>query len=111
MSELLQQALEIITKAQPKTEGPVWMAGEQLKDILRASPELAQVVLEDFRGGGTPLKDCEKKISDHARKHGGCCIPKAADRIIREHFGLTGAIPPQAEKPESTEDDFAALWG
>ena len=114
VSELLQQALDVISKAQPKKEGPVWMVGEQLKDILRAAPELAQIVIEDFQAG-TPLEDCEKKINDYARKHGGCCIPTAADKIIREHFGLTGAAPqtPAASsaKRENAEDDFAALWG
>lgn len=94
-SELLKKALDVITAAQPKDEGPVWMVGEQLKDILRAAPELAQIVLDDFAAQKTPLADCEKKISDYARAHrhgnSGCCTPKAAEKIIREHFGLPAA--------------------
>lgn len=95
MSELLQKALDVITAAQPKNEGPVWMVGEQLKDILRAEPQHAQLVLDDFTAQKTPLADCEKKIEGYARAHrsgnGGCCTPKAAEKIIREHFGIPAA--------------------
>ena len=97
MNETLQKALDVITKAQPQEEGPVWMCGEQLKDILREAPQFAQIVIEDFEANADRLKECEKKISAHAKKHGGCCTPKAADGIIREHFGL-GATE---EKPEA----------
>ena len=62
MSELLQKALAAVTAAQPKDESTIWMVGEQLKDILRAAPELAQIVLDDFSAQKTPLIDCEKKI-------------------------------------------------
>ncbi len=92
MNETLQKALDAVSAAQPKEESAVWMVGEQLKDILRASPELAQIVIEDFEAQKTPLADCEKKIADYAKAHrhgsSGCCTPKAAEKIIRKHFGL-----------------------
>lgn len=101
MSEVLQKALDAITKAQPKDEGPVWMVGEQLKDILRTTlgDGPAQVVNEDFTAQKTPLADCEAKIRSYAKKHGGCCTPKAADKIIREHFGLPAAGEASAAEP------------
>ena len=104
MSELLRKALDAVTAAQPKDESTVWMVGEQLKDILRASPELSQIVLDDFSAQKAPLIDCEKKIADYAKAHrhgnSGCCTPKAAEKIIREYFGFpaSGAAPaPKAE--------------
>lgn len=92
-SELLGKALDVITAAQPKDEGPVWMVGEQLKDILRTTlgDGPAQVVIEDFTAQKTPLADCEAKIRSYAKTHSGCCTPKAAEKIIREHFGLPAA--------------------
>ena len=99
MSEALQQALDAISAQQPKAEDTVFAVGEQLKDILRDAPQLAQIVLEDLKAHKTALKDCEKKIHDYAHQHGGCCTPKAADKIIREHFGLTAAAPSAAPEP------------
>lgn len=88
MNETLQKALDAITAAQPADEGPMWMVGEQLKDILLGEPALAGTVLEDFSAKQKPLAECEAKIHEYAKKHGGCCTPKAAEKIIREHFGL-----------------------
>lgn len=86
----LEKVLYAIEDQQKKLgDGPVYWVGEQLKDILRQTPEAAQVVLEDFAAGHT-VKDCEKQIGDYARKHGGCCPPKEADHIIREFFGIAG---------------------
>ncbi len=90
----LDEAIEKITGQQPKERTPVWMVGEQLKDILRAEPELAEIVLEDLEGKSDALVKCEKEIKAFADKHKSgnsfCVIPAEAERIIREFFGLPG---------------------
>lgn len=92
MNEFLNEALEKISAQQPKDRTPVWMVGEQLKDILRAEPELAELVLHDLDVSGLSIADCEKKIKEFADKHknGGfsCVIPSEADNIIRGFYGL-----------------------
>ncbi|NCB53058.1 MAG: hypothetical protein EOM54_14470 [Clostridia bacterium] len=89
---MLEEALEKIIAQQPKDRTPVWMVGEQLKDILRAEPELAELVLQDLDVSEMSIKDCEKKIKEFADKNksGGfsCVIPSEAERIIREFYGL-----------------------
>ena len=105
MSERLQEALDAITKLQPVAEGPVWMVGEQLKDMLRDAPALAAIVIEDLQADKDALKHCESKIREHARKHGGCCIPRDAEKIIREHFGLQA----KQEAPKAADDTLVSL--
>lgn len=126
MLEQLQKTIDAIAKQQPKARNAVWMVGEQLKDILRESPDLAPLVLEDLSAKKTALADCEKEIKAFADKHKtgsfACVIPSEADEIIRKHFGLPvkGDAPKAEPEPEpeqeaaleaAAEDDFAALWG
>ena len=97
----LQNALDRITAQQAKhRQGSApWCVGEQLKDILRAKPEAADLVARDLDQTGMGLADCEKKIADFAKKNKqgnvGFCGPADADRIIREFYGL----PDRSETP------------
>lgn len=90
----LQTALDRITTQQAKhRQGSApWCVGEQLKDILRAQPEAADLVARDLDQTGMGLADCEKKIADFAQKNKqgnvGFCGPADADHIIREFYGL-----------------------
>ena len=90
----LQNALDRITAQQAKhRQGSApWCVGEQLKDILRAKPEAADLVARDLDQTGMGLADCEKKIADFAQKNKqgnvGFCGPADADHIIREFYGL-----------------------
>lgn len=90
--------------AQQGTQGtPVWMVGEQLKDICRSEPHSAELVAQDLDVPEMSLPNCEKKIKAYADKHRkgnfACVIPSVAERIIREFYGLT-AEP--AERPADT---------
>lgn len=89
----LEEAVEKITKLQPKTEDKLWCVGEQIKDIMRAEPRLADIIAEDLAEKTNCLADIEKEIAKYARSHNGCCPPKASDNIIRKYFGL-----PEREK-------------
>lgn len=101
----LNTALDKITTQQAKHKqgSAPWCVGEQLKDILRAQPEIAELVVHDLDKTGMSLADCEKKIVDFAKDHRqgsvGFCGPADADRIIRAFYGLPEA--PAASSPTS----------
>ena len=81
-----------------------WCVGEQLKDIIKETPELAPIVGDDLDKKGFALTDCEKKIAAFAKKNAkngvGFCGPAQADKIIREFYGLTNITPTPAEQPQ-----------
>ena len=107
-NEKLQAAIEKITEQQPKNRTAVWMVGEQLKDILRHEPHLAELVLQDLENKEMNISKCEGKIKEFAKKNGGCCIPMEADRIIREFYGLSAAEVQQAQTGKVI--DFASFF-
>lgn len=111
---VLEEALNKITAQQPEERTPVWMVGEQLKDMLRAEPHLAEIVNQDLEVKEMSLGECEKKIKAFADKHksGGfsCVIPSEAERIIRDFYGLPerDAVPtlPPTDNVLHLEDFF-----
>lgn len=92
LDKILNEAIAKITAQQPKGCTAVWMVGEQLKDMVRAEPHLAELVAQDLSVEAMSLADCEKRIKAFADKHktGGfaCVVPAEAERIIREFYGL-----------------------
>lgn len=105
----LQAALEKITAQQPKERTAVWMVGEQLKDMLRAEPHLAELVAQDLDVKELSLAECEKKIKAFADAHktGGfaCVIPSEAERIIRAFY----CLPQRGEAAEPAGDNLIRL--
>lgn len=101
----LQTAMDKITAQQAthKQGSAPWCVAEQLKDILRAQPEIAELVANDLDQTGMGLADCEKKIAafanDHRQGSVGFCGPADSDRIIRAFYGLPEA--PAATSPTS----------
>ena len=99
----IETAIAAIEVQQPKDHGPVWMVGEQLKDMLRAEPALADLLVNDLSGGGMALADAEKKIAEQARKNKvgncGCVTPAEAEDILRKFYGL----PPRGQAVEPAE--------
>ena len=89
---MVEKVIKKIEAQQPKERTAVWMVGEQLKDMVRAEPSLAEIVDKDLDVPEMSLSACEKKIKAFADKHktGGfaCVIPLEAERIIREFYGL-----------------------
>ena len=94
---ILEKALLAIEAQQPKERTAVWMVGEQLKDMLRAEPHLAEIVEQDLGVKAMSLAECEKKIKAYADAHKtgnfACVIPSEAERIIREFYGLAARDP------------------
>lgn len=92
MNMYLDAAIAKITAQQPKERTAVWMVGEQLKDMVRCEPHLAELVAQDLDREGLSLVECEKKLKAYADKHktgsSYCVAPVDAERIIREFYGL-----------------------
>lgn len=106
----LSTVMDKITAQQPRERTAVWMVGEQLKDMLRAEPHLAELVEQDLDVKEMSLAECEKKIKAFAdgNKTGNfaCVIPSEAERIIREFYGLPA---PGAAEPEPAGDNLIRL--
>lgn len=100
-----EETMAAIEAQQPKERGPVWMVGEQLKDMLRAEPALADLLTKDLSGGGMTLADAEKKIAERARKNKvgncGCVTPAEAEDILRRFYGLPPRGQAAAPKPSA----------
>ena len=83
----------------------MWMVGEQLKDMLRSEPHLAEIVAQDLDVKEMSLAECEKQIKAFADKHktGGfsCVIPSEAEEIIRTFYGLSA--PDEAPAPDAED--------
>ena len=96
---MLNKVIEAITAQQPKQRNDVWMVGEQLKDLLRAEPQWAEMVLQDLGNKSQRLEAVAQKIRDLAKKNKtgsfGCVTPAEADHIIRTVYG----IPKREERP------------
>lgn len=100
---MLETALIKIAAQQGKEGTPVWMVGEQLKDICRNEPRSAELVTQDLDVPEMSLAHCEKQIKAYADKHRqgsfACVVPSVAENIIREFYGLTAET---AEQPADT---------
>lgn len=107
MNFVIDEALSAITAQQPKERSPVWMVGEQLKDMIRHDADAAEIVLADLRNNSAmTLAAAEKKIAERARRNkvgsSGCVTPAEAEEILREFFGLgaAGAADTKAGSPQ-----------
>jgi hypothetical protein len=94
------KVLDKISAQQPKERSAVWMVGEQLKDMVRAEPGIADIIDKDLDVPEMSLSACEKQIKAYADKHRtgnfACVTPIEAENIIRKFYGL-------AEKTETAE--------
>lgn len=106
-------AIAAIEAQQPKARSAAWMVGEQLKDMVRAEPGLAPLLLADLAGKGMGLADAEQQIAAAAKKNkvGNCGVvtPAEAEDILRSFYGL----PPRGadQEPERDEAKFTAPEG
>ena len=114
------EAVKKIEAQQPKTPDAVWGVGEQLKDILRGEPGLAEIVCQDLDNKALSLAECERKIkalADKKRKKGAgvvCVTPMEAEEVIRAFYGLPKRTSPAAfggtlPKGEGGTGDAAAF--
>ena len=94
-----ERALTVIGEQQARTKArsAPWMVGEQLKDMIRREPGIAELIHQDLTTGGMTLEKAESKIKAYADKHRtgsfSCVTPAEAEEILREYFGLLKADP------------------
>lgn len=110
----LEEAIRKIEASQPKEQNAVWCVGEQLKDILREDPQLAELVCQDLDNPEMKLEMCEALIkarADELHKKSGagsvCITPKEAETIIRKFYGLEDRKAGTAEHQKSKADGEA----
>ena len=87
--------LSAIIEAQQKghEDDPIFMIGEQLKEIAERESASAELLEHDLTVDGMGLESAAKALKKYADEHSkrrGCfCIsPKVAEKILREFYGL-----------------------
>ncbi len=101
---MLDKVIEKISEQQKGMENTaVYAIGEQLKDIVKAVPEAAEIVLQDLDVKEMSISECEKKVKELAdKRHKESKLPFAfvspaeADGIIRKFYGIPDEA---ADKP------------
>ena len=105
---------EKISAQQPKERSAVWMVGEQLKDIIRDDIRAQEIVSQDLDVKEMSLAECEKKLSERAKKNKvgncGCVTPAEAEEIIREFYGI-GTLGAPEDKPSTAPLSLASFFG
>ena len=105
----INSVIAAITKQQPSQRTDVWMVGEQLKELLQAEPQWADMVERDLENKEQSLEAVAKKIRELAKKNKvgncGCVTPAEAEKIIRETYG----IPERGAAPEATAENVINL--
>ena len=87
--------LSAIIEAQQKghEDEPIYMIGEQLKEIAERESASAELLERDLTVEGMGLdgaaKALKKYADEHSKRRGCFCIsPKVAEKILREFYGL-----------------------
>lgn len=92
--ENMEKAIKAIEaqQAKVKARSAPWMVGEQLKDMIRREPGIAELIAQDLTAGGMSLTAAEAKIKAFADKHRtgnfACVTPAEAEGVLREYFGI-----------------------
>ncbi len=90
----MTKVIEIIERQQKGTENtPVFMVGEQLKEIALNEPAAAELLEKDLLVSGMGIADAEKKLKKYADANKGkancfCISPMVAEGILRKFYGL-----------------------
>lgn len=93
----MSRLIEIITAQQKGHENePLFIVGEQLKEIANREPISAELLEKDLEMTGMKLSDAAAKLKKYSDDHRGkatcfCISPKVAEGILREFYGLPKA--------------------
>lgn len=102
----MSRLMEIITAQQKGHENePLFMIGEQLKEIAEREPFSAELLEKDLETPGMKLSDAATRLKKYSDDHHGkatcfCISPKVAEGILREFYGLPKAEEGKAEKAQ-----------
>ena len=112
-TEKMLEAVRRIEEQQAKAEtySTVWMVGEQLKDILRAEPQYADLIAQDLENAEMGIAGYEEKIRARAdelhrtmKSRGVGVSPREAEKIIRKFYGLPDSEAAESAAPEGVID-------
>ena len=111
----MTQLIEIITAQQKGHENePLFMVGEQLKEIAEREPFSAELLEKDLETEGMKLADAAARLKKYSDEHHGkancfCISPKVAEGILREFYGLPKFEAVSVEKPTQQPTGFIDL--
>ena len=94
----MKKLFEMISEQQKGHEnGPVFMVGEQLKEIAVREPICVELLKKDLAMPALSLVEAEKKLKAYAdANHKGakcfCISPMRAEEILREFYGLPASL-------------------
>lgn len=103
----MSQLFDLIAEQQKGHENePLFMIGEQLKEIAEREPLSAELLERDLGIEEMSLAAAEKRFQEYSDKNHGkaktfCITPKVAENILREFYGL----PKPEEKPTAKTDE------
>ena len=110
-----QKVIEIINQQQAGHEGePLWMIGEQLKEIAEHEAASAELLAQDLLVEGMDLAGAAGALQQYADKHHGkakcfCISPKVAEEILREFYGLSGRGDSSEQQQQDQFLDLASF--
>jgi len=114
----MSKLYELIAEQQKGHENePIFMIGEQLKEIAEKEPASAELIEKDLLVYGMGLKDVAKRFEEYAGKNRKgarcfCITPKVAEKIIREFYGLPSMeekTDKSSEAPKPVETNYIDL--
>ena len=108
---MTSRLFKIIEEQQAGHESePLYMVGEQLKEIAAREPGAVEILLQDLEVDGMGLADAAGALKAYADKHRGrsncyCITPKVAEEILRKFYGLSevGTVAVSAVAVTETE--------
>ena len=86
-----QELIEAQQKGKENT--PVYMVGEQLKEIASKEPLAAELLERDLVVDGMSISDAAAKLQEYSDKNHGeakcfCIPPHVAEDILRKFYGI-----------------------
>lgn len=112
----MKKLFEIIAEQQKGHENePLFMVGEQLKEIASREPASAELLKKDLATEGMGLYAAAAALKQYADKNRGkarcfCISPHIAEKILREFYGLPSAEPASNVSNESPKEDSETAY-
>lgn len=106
---IMQKLISLIEEQQKGHENePLFMVGEQLREIAEREPFSAELLQKDLETDGMKLADAAAALQKHADENRGkakcfCITPKVAEGILRKFYGLPEAVTVEEKKSEDAD--------
>lgn len=110
-----ERLLALIEEQQKGHENePLFMVGEQLKEIAEREPAAVELLENDLSNSEMTLGKAAEKLKEYADKNHGkstcfCITPKVAEKILREFYGIPVTAETGADAKEETDTGYIDL--